>query len=134
MFAREGPSRKIRTIIGKTTTRCEKVKPRYSEYSRQSTIILIDIATRSSSNFRAWTILAECKANPNPPTHRLFTLPHKLHILLFLLYLCIFSHILWGGKVIVISCVNFGVESGNERCPDTAKIIPFYILKERVAR
>jgi len=82
----------------------------------------------------AWSILSERKPNPDSSSERVLLFLDPLHVLLFLLDLCVLGHVLWRGEVVVVPRVNFRIEGGDERRPDGAQVLPFHPFEERVGR
>src|SRR5215472_14537657 len=62
------------------------------------------------------SILAKCESNPYASTEHFVLLFYSLDIPLFFLDFGIFSHVFEGSEVIVVTRVNFRIESGHEGC------------------
>ena len=100
-----------------------------SKYGDHRPAVIIS-TSKSSIHLRAGTILPKCEANPHTTAHWILLLSDFVDVLLFFFDLGVLGHILDGGEVIVVTCVDLRVKGGDERCTYGAEILPFDAIKE----
>jgi len=93
---------------------------------------IIITATKCSVHLRTRPILPEREAYPYPTTHRVIFFLDLFHIFLVFLHFGVLSHILHRSEVVIVPCVDLGVESGDERCADGPEVVPFDAGEERM--
>lgn len=85
-------------------------------------------------SFESRAILPEREPNPYTSAKALVFLPDGLDVPLLFPNFGILGHVFDGCKVVVVACVDLGVESGDEGGRDRAQIIEFDILEEGMPR
>jgi hypothetical protein len=83
-------------------------------------------------HLRPRAVLPKREPDPHPTAHWVLFLFDLVDILLFLFDFGVLGHVLDGSEVVIVTCVNFGVEGGDEWCANGAEVIPFYAGEEGV--
>lgn len=85
-------------------------------------------------SFESRAILPERETNPYTSAKAFVFFSNGLDVPLLFTDFGILGHVFDGCKVVVVACVDLGVESGDEGGRDRAQIVEFHVLEEGVPR